>query len=239
MSNDEARLAELKLLAPISYQLEVPAKHPSWQILLHAYNEPPRAYHNLGHVVAVARAFSRIKSQLERQAEVYAAVLFHDAVYELGAEHDESNEVKSARLCHEVLSGALTPKGVDHACDLIRATQHHVKLRGTAQGDLAYFLDCDLSVLGASEEDYRRYLDGIREEYSYLPPGAFDVGRMAWLRGMLGRNREGQPHPADRAAGEEPRIFSTDAFERGLGDRARANLRHELAAYERAAGGPM
>ncbi|MEZ4375579.1 MAG: hypothetical protein R3B07_32515 [Polyangiaceae bacterium] len=237
MSDDETRLAELKLLAPISYQLEVPAKHPSWQRLVEAYSTPARAYHNLGHVVAVARAFSRIKSQLQRQAEVYAAVLFHDAVYELGAEHDESNEVKSAHLCHEVLSGGLSPQGVDHACDLIRATQYHLKLRGTATGDLAYFLDCDLSVLGAGEEDYQRYVAGIREEYSYLPPGAFDVGRMAWLRGMLGKGRDGEPRAG--ATDVEPRIFSTDAFENGLGDRARANLRHELAGYERAAGGPM
>ncbi|MCA9647481.1 MAG: hypothetical protein H6718_27170 [Polyangiaceae bacterium] len=237
MSDDETRLAELKLLAPISYQLEVPAKHPSWQRLAEAYSAPPRAYHNLGHVVAVARAFGRIKSQLQRQAEVYAAVLFHDAIYEVGSEHAESNEVRSAHLCHELLSGALSPQGVDHACDLIRATQYHLKLRGTATGDLAYFLDCDLSILGADESGYQRYLDGIREEYSYLPPGAFDLGRMAWLRGMLGKTRDGESHPGQ--ADGEPRIFSTEAFENGLGERARANLRHELAQYERAGGGPM
>src|SRR5262245_40584195 len=59
--------------------------------LVAAYATPARAYHTLEHILDVARHFSRLQWQQPR--EVFGAVLFHDAIYEVGR---EDNEQRSA-----------------------------------------------------------------------------------------------------------------------------------------------
>ncbi|HET6783232.1 MAG TPA: hypothetical protein VFH12_05295, partial [Pseudoxanthomonas sp.] len=62
-----------------------------------AYAAPPRAYHNFGHVQEVLHRFAEVTAGpgWAQPAEVYLAVLYHDAIYEAGR---KDNEARSADL---------------------------------------------------------------------------------------------------------------------------------------------
>lgn len=78
---------------------------------------------------------------------------------------------------------------------LVRATATH-KLPESADlpagyepADIQFFLDADMAILAADSARYRRYLRGVRSEYSHFDDEAFRAGRMTFLRLILGRKR--------------------------------------------------
>jgi predicted metal-dependent HD superfamily phosphohydrolase len=73
-------------------------------------------------------------------------------------------------------------------------------------------VDIDLAILGAESARYDEYAVGIRKEYAHADASAYRVGRCAFLRAMLAR---------ERLFGHET---VRDRFER----QARANLAVEL-----------
>ena len=77
--------------------------------------------------------------------------------------------------------------------------------------DAQLVVDIDLSILGASMDDYARYVEGVRKEYAHVPGSLFNRGRRMLLEQFLARER----------------IFLTSVFA-PLEQRARENLRHEL-----------
>ena len=48
-----------------------------------------------------------------------------------------------------------------------------------------YLLDLDLSILGKNPEEYRRYCDNIRKEYSIYPDFIYRKGRRKVLQNIL------------------------------------------------------
>jgi predicted metal-dependent HD superfamily phosphohydrolase len=140
--------------------------------------------------------------------EVFAAVLFHDAVY-VATEGD--NEARSVELAREALAG--TDVDVNLVACLIEGTAlSSAPPAREAGSDLALFIDCDRSVLGAPREMYTRYARAIAEEYSVLPPRVYQAGRRAFLERTL---RSGVP-------------FLTPGMQERLGLQARENLEWEL-----------
>jgi predicted metal-dependent HD superfamily phosphohydrolase len=136
--------------------------------------------------------------------DVYLAIVFHDAVYD-PARHD--NEAKSAELAKE-LAGAS-----DRAAELILLTAKHGTLTEVSDHDAAHFLDCDVSILGASERVFDAYDAAVAVEYKHVPADAYRAGRRAFLESMLAK----------------PRIYFSDFFHARLDEQARANLRRALA----------
>lgn len=187
---------ELKTMSPV----DVP-----WSALEQAYNDPPRVYHDLSHVLDVARAWSR--ETWRQPAETFLAVLFHDAVYVVG---NSDNEVKSADLC-EALCGP-NPR----VRQLIELTARHGKLSpGDVDEEAAKFLDCDMAILGASPERFALYEQQIAAEYEpVIGKEAYAKGRRAFLQRLLA----------------SPRIFLSEAFRDRLEDAARRNLQRALAS---------
>ena len=57
---------------------------------------------------------------------------------------------------------------------IVRTATH---MQGPATGDLAYFLDIDLSILGACPEDYGAYAANVRQEYSHVDTVQYRDGR--------------------------------------------------------------
>ena len=55
--------------------------------------------------------------------------------------------------------------------------------------DIEVFLDADMAILAAKPARYRRYLRGVRSEYSHFDDEAFRTGRMTFLRSILERER--------------------------------------------------
>lgn len=178
-----------------------------------AYGSPGRHYHTLEHVAEVATWFAAVSAGpgWREAGEVYAAVLSHDAVYDVGR---PDNEARSAELGRAWCRAHLDLDG-QRCAELVLATARHGAETPGGDPDLALFLDCDLAVLGAPAARYDRYEAQIAREYGAMyPEAAYRAGRLRFLEAMSARAR----------------IFHTDWFEARLGGAARANLDRAIAA---------
>ncbi|HSD88534.1 MAG TPA: hypothetical protein VLB44_13495 [Kofleriaceae bacterium] len=168
-----------------------------------AYQEPLRAYHNMNHIAELLGWFDTVADDIGWQdpARVYAAILFHDAIYVPGA---KDNEQRSAEWARRAGFG-------DEVAALIEMTADHGK-HTDATGDAALFLDCDMAIVGAPPAAFDAYNDAIAAEYSHVPRDAFAAGRRAFLTSLASK----------------PRIFATTYFHDRLDAQARANLARAL-----------
>ena len=177
-----------------------------------AHAQPPRAYHNLGHVQALLHHFRDVAAGpgWRQPREVALALLYHDAIYEAGR---GDNEARSAQLAREAIARWLPDAGIDaeRVAELIALTARHGSLRGDElDADAALFLDSDMAILGAPPEVFDAYDRGIAEEYRGKVPGfLFRLNRRRFLKGVLA----------------QPRIFFSDFFHQRCDAQARANLR--------------
>ena len=180
--------------------------------LREAYSEPPRAYHHFGHVEEVLHQHASVPSFGDPEATALA-VLLHDAVYRPGhADNEEQSALLARRLIPEHLP-ALAPR-VPRVEFLVRLTARHGHL-GPDDVDLdaKLFLDCDMSILGASKERFDEYDRAIRIEHAAVPDDAYRAGRAAFLTRLL----------------EKDRIFLSELFHERLDSAARANIARALA----------
>lgn len=182
-----------------------------WQRLERQYEEPQRHYHTLHHIAALGRWWCELSREWERPDEVFAAVLFHDAVY---SPLRSDNEKRSAELAFDALQGLVSLE-VELVADLIRLTASHGSHAHAQTGDAAFFLDIDMSILGGDPAAYREYANGIAAEYATVPRWLFRMKRKAFLQKLL----------------DCPRIYLTDLIEDRLGEQARSNLAWELAGF--------
>lgn len=151
----------------------------------------------------------------QQPAEVYLAVLYHDAIYQAGR---KDNEARSAALALQAIADWPELASVDagRVEQLILLTARHGEL-GPADVDAeaALFLDCDMAILAAPEEVFAAYDRGVAEEYKGVVPGfLYRAGRRRFLQGLL----------------RAPRIFLSDFFDQRLDAAARSNLRRQLGA---------
>lgn len=172
-----------------------------------AYGEPHRAYHNASHIAEVLGWFDRVADDVgwHQPAEVYVAIVFHDAIYQPAA---KDNEARSAEWAKQ--SGL--PVDRDRVGALIEYTGRH-GLIGNLDHDMSLFLDCDMAILGSPAERFDAYDRAIALEYQHVPPEAFREGRRHFLTGLA----------------QKRRIFLSDYFHAKLDAQARANLAEALA----------
>lgn len=171
------------------------------------YTEPPRAYHNWRHVEHCLREFEQIRHQARNPAAVEWAIRFHDAIYVPGA---DDNEEKSADLARLWLDDEIA----EEAARLIMLTKTHDPADDDIDGQI--ICDCDLAVLAFTPDMFDQYEVLIREEYSFVSDDDFRLGRMAFIRSMLDRDR----------------IFRTGFFYEKYEMRARENLKRSLKRLE-------
>ena len=173
-----------------------------------AYGEPHRAYHNASHIAEVLDWYDRVADDVgwQQPAEVYVAILFHDAIYVAGA---RDNEARSAAWARE----AELPVDRARVAQLIELTSQHGS-HDEADRDAALFLDCDMAILGAPPARFADYDAQIAREYAALAPDAFRAGRRAFLTKLAAK----------------PRIFLSDYFHARLDAQARANLAAALSS---------
>ena len=188
-----------------------------------AYATPPRAYHDFGHVQAVLAHYRSVESVgpgWSRPAEVYLAVLYHDAIYDAGR---RDNESRSAALAVAEIARWLPGADIDRArvAELIGFTARHGSLAAEDLGggpdgdDARLFLDCDMAILGAPPPDFDAYDRGIAAEYrGHVPGWMFRLNRRRFLKALLAKER----------------IYLSDFFHERLDGRARANLRRAVNA---------
>ena len=220
----EAAFAPRLEKAPATFQQQVAELGES---LLQAWEQPHRAYHHSGHLSQMLTDLDRLYAYRTQGSTPLALVLaawFHDAVYEGAPGEDERRSEQLANISLEplVTAGLLSGDELQMVSLLVRATATH-KLPESADlpagyepADIQFFLDADMAILAADSARYRRYLRGVRSEYSHFDDEAFRTGRTTFLRSILGRER----------------IFLSEEGLQLWEDPARANLRAELNEWE-------
>jgi predicted metal-dependent HD superfamily phosphohydrolase len=192
--------------------------------LLTLYSDPARTYHNTAHLADVLAKLDWAKDALDKTGElaglgatarqkmfdtIELALFYHDAVYDA---HAKDNEAQSRDLIQrDAAAFGLDPAITKDAARLIDLTAHH----GQAQAlDEKIMADCDLAILGAAPEAFKKYDDGIRREYAHVPAPLYAAGRAKVLRGFL----------------DAPPLFKTAAFAAQYDAPARRNLAHAVQA---------
>jgi len=173
------------------------------------YQANGHAYHNWAHIQALLKDFERLINQFADPLAVEVALYYHDIVYLPGA---QDNEVNSARLLTQEMSGLIPEETVARAEAIVLATaSHQVPDTGDAalSADCQLFLDMDLAILGAPPEQFAAYDAAIRSEYGAIPDQVFLPARRSVMKGFLERSR----------------IYLTETFPRSHDGPARQNLR--------------
>lgn len=210
MNAFEARRAFAQACARISPWPLSPALSATLATL---YQTPPRHYHNLSHLIELMTLFEWVDTQRgwQQPGVVYAALLFHDAVYRADR---SDNEAASAALAGDLLSrepgwqqahqGELVTARA-RVVQLINATALHGHARDT-DADTGYFLDADMAILGAPAPRFAEYQQQIAAEYQHVPEPLFRAGRRTFLQRVLAL----------------PTIFQTELFQQRFEAAARA-----------------
>jgi predicted metal-dependent HD superfamily phosphohydrolase len=178
------------------------------------YRAPGRHYHGLAHVEALLALAREHRTDLADPHAVEAAIWFHDAIYD---SRRSDNEARSAALAQDKLSSRVEPARLSRIVEMIEATATHTLPDlgdEAADRDAAFFLDMDLSILGAPKSVFDSYEAAVRREYAWVDNRAWRSGRAAVLRKFLAR----------------PHIFHTEAFRQRYEAEARKNIARSIAA---------
>ena len=208
MADAPSSLKRIQVLAPRGFSLSEGA----WTELGIRYSEPHRHYHTLDHLLHFAGCFQRVEQDLGwgDPHSVFAALLYHDAIYDPTR---GDNEERSAHMGAEWMQKLGVPSDViDRVARLVICTKEH---RSTA-GDAALLCSIDLTILGADEDEYRKFELAVRKEYQHVSEEAYRCGRAAVLRGFL----------------ERASIYEHAPIGAALDARARTNLASALAALK-------
>ncbi len=176
------------------------------------YAEPGRAYHGQRHIDILLGLFGEIRGHLAAPDAVEAAIWYHDAVY---VPMSTDNEIESAALLRADLAGLADPGLIETAAALVLATRFHAIAPGLppdVAADSAWFLDMDLTILGADEATFAWYDAAIRLEYAAVAEDVWRARRPAVLGMFLARER----------------LYLTDYFHDRCDAQARANLRRAI-----------
>lgn len=185
------------------------------------YGEPQRHYHNLSHIQHCLRELSQLQdaddpSKKLNPSDALAiefAIWFHDCVYDPRAPYGE-NERESANLAWTYLYENSWRELALPVANMILATGDHFGLNVKDEYSLVtkYFLDIDLSVLGADYKIYEQYAANIRKEYLFVDREVYMEARQKILTSFLNK----------------PQIFQSDYFHSKYETIARQNIQWEM-----------
>ena len=155
-----------------------------FELLVTAYTQPNRHYHNLNHIDRLLTTVAQFNHQLQDPITVELAVWFHDYIYNSQASDNEAQSAKAARVL--LISIGESTAIIDRVQQLILATQGHQIDANDV--DMCIFLDADLAILGADPVAYQAYQQAIRQEYSWVSDSAYQIGRIQFLESFLRRD---------------------------------------------------
>lgn len=177
--------------------------------LLKAYNETHRHYHNIEHISSMIQEINNCNYELIDQDALLFATWFHDIVYN-PKRHD--NEILSAEIATKELGQLNIPEEkIQKTKQLILATANHMKIN-EPDINTAFFLDCDLKILGESSAKYILYAENIRKEYQHVMSFIYKKERKKILKRFM----------------EAQRIYRTEYFNIKYEEQARKNISLEI-----------
>ncbi|ADY30065.1 hypothetical protein IX49_11200 [Cellulophaga lytica] len=175
------------------------------------YLSKSRHYHNLEHLDNMISELSKIQSEVNDLDCLLFAIYYHDIIYK---PTKSDNEHQSALRFENRIAKTSFNK-LSKCIAQIEATKEH-KL--SDDNDTNILLDLDLSVLGKSTEEYKKYSENIRKEYRIYPDFMYKKGRKKVLKSIL----------------ELDSIYKTDYFKQLYEKQAKKNLTLELNQFLKA-----
>ena len=158
----------------------------AWETIVEKYSEPHRYYHTLAHLESLyfhAQKYGYAELSIIESFDTVTlefALFFHDIVYDTSPPLSAKNEKLSFDLFKEYFGPHLPPDLVSTVGVFIMATKSHHSAE--SREDLNFFLDLDLSILGAEREAYKQYAMQIRKEYESIPADIYCRERAKILR---------------------------------------------------------
>jgi predicted metal-dependent HD superfamily phosphohydrolase len=196
----------------VSFAVTHIAAERSYMKIVEAYSTPGRYYHTLAHIQQVLTIIYSLRNQIQNLPAVLFAAWFHDIIYDSQARNNEENSAEYAR---EFLTLLNIPRQIIvDVYRLILSTEYHQVEWDDFDNRL--LLDADLAILGSSRENYREYMEAIRQEYAWVPKKEYIVGRKRILEGFLQR----------------PRIYLTEELSTLLEVSARENIQVEIGLLD-------
>lgn len=200
-------LDEIYLTLAEKYSGDVAKAGVCWEEIRTAYSKKGRYYHTLEHLENLLRELVPVQAELSDWGAMIFSICYHDIVY---SALKSNNEEKSADLAVLRLSALSAPSAlIDHCKALILATKGH---QVSADADVNFFTDADLSILGKDWDSYAVYATNVRKEYSIYPDVVYKPGRIKILQSFLDMDR----------------IYKTDYFYERYEDAAKRNLQREI-----------
>ncbi|MCP3933187.1 MAG: hypothetical protein GY705_29305 [Bacteroidetes bacterium] len=176
-----------------------------WNEIEKNYSSKSRHYHNLEHLENMFSELNKIQSEVENLDCLLFAIYYHDVIYK----STKSNNERQSALTFENRIAKTSFDKLSECMSQIEATKEH-KL--SEDNDTNILLDLDLSVLGKSSEEYKKYSESIRKEYHIYPDFMYRKGRKKVLKSIL----------------ELDFIYKTDFFKQEYENQANQNLALEL-----------
>lgn len=178
-----------------------------WREIKVAYMRSGRHYHTLQHLESLLLQLQVTKHEINNWDAVLFALYYHDIVYNtLRNNNEEKSAVLAVKRMNEIGVDNIT---TDKCSQIILATKQH---QWNEDNDINLFTDADLSILGASWNDYETYFKNIRKEYAIYPNMVYNPGRKKVLQHFLSMKQ----------------IFKTAFFFGKFEKNARQNLKKEL-----------
>lgn len=178
-----------------------------WLEIFTKYSEPKRHYHTIDHLEALITDLNEVKSKITDCDTMLFAVFYHDIIYKASS---STNEGDSAKLAMKRLTEIGYPADKIAKCaNMILATKLH---QLSEDNDTNYLIDADLGIIGKTPEDYQKYTEQIREEYSIYPDFMYTSGRKKALQHFL----------------QIDSIYKTKHFSNKYEQQARINISNEL-----------
>ena len=176
-----------------------------------AYGSSDRHYHNLLHIDALLQFSNQYQDHLHDKETVDFSIFYHDIIYRV---ERSDNEIESAAIAQNQLRDlGLPEEKISIIVGYINATRLHAPVDSGNEDDLAWFLDFDMSILGAKWEVYLQYSQKVRKEYMIYPDVAYLKGRKKFIQETL----------------NTPFIFNTPEFRSMYEQQARVNMEKELS----------
>lgn len=172
------------------------------------YTSPSRYYHNIDHVAFMLRMLDvePFASLVQNRPAMQAAIVFHDAIYDVDR---QDNEEQSARMADRYLEDIGAHSSIRRIVwDLIMATTH--KSREDLTPDQATIQDLDL--LGFAI-DGQTNAEKIRDEYANVPDSVYYPNRLKVLEWFASRDP----------------FYNNVEVEDAWGDAARENIAYEIS----------
>lgn len=178
-----------------------------WLEIFTKYSEPKRHYHTISHLEAVIAELKEVKDHILDWDTTLFAVFYHDSIYKASS---STNEADSAKLAMQRLSAISYPADKIAKCaNMILATKQHEL---SDDLDTNYLLDADLAILGKSPDDYQKYSDQIRQEYTIYADFIYNSGRKKALQHFL----------------QIESIYKTEYFLKKYENKSKINICNEL-----------